>query len=158
MPFELLSKRSAWRMMILLAVPTLIAVTCNLLRPEGLPFIATEPYEIFTDCPEATAQADSVSLKDARTQAGDFLLVDGRAPAQVKAEPIDGAIAIAYDELFPVSAEDVSKLAQARGERVVLVIADEAATAKLLADDLRSQGVLKVRYLNARAQDFLAGR
>ena len=94
-------KLFALRLLVLLAVPVFLAFTVNALRPHGLAFIATQPYEIFTDCPEATVQSDAVSLETARKRLADFALVDARPPEDAASSPLANTFSLPYDELFP---------------------------------------------------------
>ena len=140
-------KRFFIRIAILLGVPLLLAVAVNLFRPTSLDWIAKEAYEIFQDCPEATAQAEEVQVEFVRSHATSLLWVDARSEELFAVKHLPGAVNVVYDTLFPVAEEDLHNL-QSISKGKTVVVYGEGGIGKLLADDLASQGMVGVKYLN----------
>lgn len=144
-------KKFLLQVVVLAIVPSLFAVGFNLARPTPLTWVAKEPYEIFQDCPEATETAEAISVEAIRKNPKAFLIIDARMPKAFKEGHIEGAINIPYDPLFPVSEANIQNVQAARkGRRVVVV--GEGKTAKLLAEDLMTQGLERADHLPEDAE------
>jgi rhodanese-related sulfurtransferase len=139
------------RSAVIVAVSSGIAFAVNAARSDSLPLVAESEYEIYDDCPEGEESATEVTLDEVTENPTYFLFIDARAPEEYAAGHIEGALSVPYDPLFPVSPEDVERVRAAAGERTIVVIGDPL-TARLLANDLASQGLDWVNYLEESAE------
>ena len=144
-------KRSLLRVAVLLGIPLLLAVSVNAFRPTPLDWLAKEAYEIFQDCPEATSQAEPVTLEFVRGKQTSVLWVDARPEEEFAKSHLPEAVNVVYDTLFPVAEEDLQNL-QAVSKGKTIVVYGTEGIGKLLADDLASQGMVEVKYLEPTAE------
>jgi len=138
-----LLRRSA----LLVAFSALVAVGVNAGRPDSLEWVASAEYEIYENCPEGTGSATTVTLREIVEKPDYFLLVDCRSLEEYEESHIPNAISIPYDPLFSVDEEAIFQIQKESDGRTVVVIGD-TLTAKLLADDLVTQGMEYVSYLD----------
>ena len=146
-------KKFAWRVIILTLGSSLVAVTVNAVRPTPLDWVATTMYEIYQDCPESTVSAEQLELSKVLSSRQNYLVVDTRSDEERKYAPITGSLAIQYDSLFPILKTDIDKILKTSAGRSVLVIG-EGSTAKLMADELVSNGLKNIYYLK-ESTDYL---
>ena len=128
---------------IIVVFSTAVAVGVNALRPEPLAWVAAVPYEIFVDCPESLKTANEISPKEALE--AKVLFVDARDGEAFAQSHIRNAFNVPYDPLFSVEDTVVSNLKTQRAAFVV-VYGDEQ-TGKMLADELASAGLARVRFV-----------
>jgi|GEM_PF-1492426 len=128
---------------IIVVFSTAVAVGVNALRPEPLDWVAAVPYEIFVDCPESLKTANEISPKEAL--GAKVLFVDARDGETFKAAHIKEAFNVPYDPLFPVEEAVVANLRSQRVE--FLVVYGDDQFGKMLADELASAGLARVRFV-----------
>ena len=133
---------------VMVAASTAVAVTVNALRPEPLAWVAAVPYEIFVDCPEAVKTAQKILPAEAL--GAKSLFVDARDTEAFGQSHIRDAFNLPYDPLFPVDDAVVDNL-KTRRAAFVVVYGDEQ-TGKMLADELASAGLARVRYVEGGMQ------
>jgi rhodanese-related sulfurtransferase len=141
----LASVHGARRVVLLLGIPCLLAVTVNLLRSHPLPWVANRPYEILHDCPEAARTAGVISPAEALQKPGRILFVDSRSRVEFLRDHAEGALSVPYDPLLPPREQDLQAI-RARRARWILVYGS-GETAQLAADELATAhltGVLRV--------------
>jgi rhodanese-related sulfurtransferase len=138
--------RLLFRSFLVFAFSTAVAVAVNAGRPDSLRWVADAEYEIYDDCPEGEDSASAVTLDELVENPSYFFVVDSRSPEDYAAGHIEGAFSLPYDPLFSVDEEEVEKILEAAGEKTIVVIGD-TLTARLLANDLASQGLDFVHYL-----------
>lgn len=139
------------RSALIAAASGAVALAVNAGRPDSLPLVAESEYEIYEDCPEGEESATEIALDEITENPAYFLIVDSREPEEFEAGHVEGALSVPYDPLFPVSEEEVERVRAAVGERVVVVVGDPL-TARLLANDLATQGLDWVNYLEEGAE------
>lgn len=159
---------AAWTLL----AAVLLALGFNLVRSEGIPLVAREPYPIFVPCPETTQEAAKVTLSEvAGAGAPRFpdgtLLIDARSPERYRAGHIDGAMSLPYDELSGVSQEDVAKIKGRGSFNSVLVYCDgweeetdparryDHPPSEHLADELKSLGIDQVSSMQGGLKAWL---
>ncbi len=136
-----------FRALLIAGVSVLLAVAVNASRPTPVTWLAQAEYEIFEDCDETTETSESISLAEIEKHPDWYLVVDARDESLYAEGHIDGAYSLPYDPLFSVDAEQVEALRSAAGDKSVVVVGDDG-TARLLADDLLSQGLAWVQFLD----------
>ncbi len=158
--------KHAYEASLILVVSIVVALVVNAVRPDGdIPLIATESYDdkIFKECPDNEKQAESTDSKSMVTQKrgltipADTVLVDASEREVFLEGHIPGAVNIPYDDLEPVSDEDLARLMALN--KPILVYCNgwveetdpekrfpEVTPGSSLADELESRG-LKVEYL-----------
>ena len=134
------------RTAVLFCASIFLAVAVNATRPDPLDWIASEEYEIFEECPEGEESSTPVTLQEVTANPDYFFIVDSRDSSDFERGHVEGAMSVPYDPLFPVMEDVIDELLVSAGDRTVVVIGD-TLIAKLLADDLISQGVPIVHYL-----------
>ncbi len=134
------------RSAVLVAVSAMIAVGVNAARPDSLQWVATAEYEIYENCPEVTGSATGVTLDEILEKPDYFLLVDCRMPEEYEKSHIPDAVSLPYDPLFSVDEDAIYRIQKESDGRTIVVVGD-TLTAKMLADDLVTQGMEYVRYL-----------
>lgn len=95
---------------IICAVIAVAGILINAVRPDGLPFIADKPYDIFVPCPETLGTVEMVSPGDSRLADGRAFIVDARTQEEFDAWHLDGAVCITYDYLEPISDEELKNV------------------------------------------------
>lgn len=109
-------------------------------------WIAQAEYEIFEDCDETTESAEAIDLSEVVKNPSWYLIVDSRDPEPYEEWHLEGAYLLSYDPLFSVDEETIEALRIEAGDRSVVVVG-EGDFAKLLADDLLSQGMSWVQFI-----------
>ncbi|NNE07844.1 MAG: hypothetical protein HKN20_04700 [Gemmatimonadetes bacterium] len=123
-----------------------VAFAVNATRTTPLAWAADSDYEIYDDCDETTETAEPIAIAEVLEHPDYYLLVDAREPDAFAAGSAAGAVNLPYDPLFSVGQEEIDELRSQAGDRGLVIIGDPE-TAKLLADDLFSQGMTFVNYL-----------
>ena len=139
-------KKFIFKSFILVSISCIVAVTVNIFRPTPLEWVASEQYEIFTDCPETTKTSKAIAMESVSQAPRKFLLVDARPGDDFEKKHLNAALSLPYDPIFSVDKKDLKKIEKAANGRTVVVYGGRH-NAKLLADDLVSQGISKVRFL-----------
>lgn len=139
-------KSSLFRLLGIVGFSFAVAFVFNATRPTPLAWAADSDYEIYDDCDETTETAEPIAIADVLEHPDYYLLVDAREPEEFAAGSAAGAINLPYDPLFSVGEGEIDGIRSQAGDRG-LVIIGEPETAKLLADDLFSQGMTFVNYL-----------
>lgn len=134
------------RSTVLVGFSFLLAIAVNAGRDDPLAWTASSAYEIYEDCPETTEPAAPILLDEILENRDYFFLVDSREAVEYETGHAEGAFLLPFDPLFSVEETAVSAIQEAAGDRSVVVIGD-GLTAQMLADDLSTQGLEFVHYL-----------
>ena len=134
--------------MIALAISVLLALSVNLIRPDGLEWIASRDYEILVPCPEPMGDATPLQPDNFWPAKKGDLLVDSRSAENFTKWHVPDAKNIPFDYLTEVSDEAIAEIAKSRSKRVI-VIGDgqNPDTGELLARELSGRGIKNVLYL-----------
>lgn len=135
------------RALIIAGVSCVIAVGVNATRPTPVAWVAQADYEIYEDCDETTESAERIELAEVAKNPSWYLIVDAREREPYEEWHLEGSCSLPYDPLFSVDAGTLDSLRSAAGDRTVVVVGD-GDHAKLLADDLLSQGMTWVRFID----------
>ena len=112
---------------IVTALSTLIALTLNAVREEGIPLVQKEEYEILVPCPEPVGDPEEMAATDPRIKDAKSLLLDVRSKEEFDEWHIDEARNQPFDWLGPPVDEEVKVVAKqvaASGAQRVLVYGD----------------------------------
>ncbi|MBQ4359487.1 MAG: rhodanese-like domain-containing protein [Proteobacteria bacterium] len=95
---------------IICAAMAVAGIFINAVRPDGLPFIADKPYDIFVPCPETLGTVEMIAPGDSRLTDGKAFIVDARSQEEFDAWHLDGAICITYDYLEPIEEAELKNV------------------------------------------------
>jgi predicted sulfurtransferase len=144
---------------IVVVISALVALSFNVLRPNGIPVIATAPYEIFSECKDSSVTTTSVNAQQVRSSDVDKIFVDARPNDAFIREHVERALNVPYSVLFGAAAEDIEKVKEHRRQHpgaaiVVYGVLDRTNAgqgrtdvAKPLADQLMEAGLTNVQHL-----------
>lgn len=135
----------------------LIALAFNAIRPQGIPLIATEAYEIFVPCPEPLGEVQPIEPTDKRISDPKALKIDARDRNEFAEWHLADAVSIPFDYLEEVPREIVRKVA-ASGASIVIVYGDglDPDSGRELARELAGRGVRNVYYVRGGADSLRA--
>jgi rhodanese-related sulfurtransferase len=147
-------KRMGKRMVRILAqalalalVGSALGALFNLVRPDGLEWVASKPFEIYKPCPLLAAEAAPIELADLPADLGALVILDARSLTEFEQNKMPGSRSLPY---HPLNAPDPAVVAElkALGPSRILVVGDvQIDSGRLLAGDLAEAGCLGVRYL-----------
>ena len=135
------------RALLITGASFLMALAVNATRPTPVLWIAQADYEIFEDCDETTESAEPIEIAEIMKHVDWYMVVDSRDPEPYEEWHLEGSYSLPYDPLFSVDEETINALRSEAGDRSVVVVG-EGEIAKLLADDLLSQGLSWVQFIN----------
>ncbi len=92
---------------------SVVALAVNALRPDGLPLVATAPYQTMVPCPEPGGPVEAIPPDDPVLRSNRAFLVDARPAAEFRLGHLEGAVNLPYDWLDPVPDENLRALAEA---------------------------------------------
>lgn len=133
--------------LLLTLASSLLGLLVNAVRADGLPLLAERPYEIYTDCPELTAQATPLAAAEASGLLGAVQVIDARSQPEFAAGHAPGAISLPYSALAPPDAARIAPLKGFGPGRILVVGDTELDSGQLLAADLASAGLNGVRFV-----------
>lgn len=145
------------RAVLLVLVPSLLALGFNLVRPKGIPFVADTNYtdEILVPCPENLMEATAVAVADLPEDPTRFRYVDSRSRGAYLAGHIPGAINIPHrplradDEQYQTNIErDLEPIRSVPGEQIVVCGDPQIGCGRDLAAVLLENGFVSVRYID----------
>ena len=139
-----------------------VGLVFNAVRPDGLPLVATTPYQILVPCPEPGGPVQAVVPDAATLQAAGTFLVDARSPEEYAANHLAGAVNIHYDWLDPVPEEQLLALAEeiaASGAVRVVVYGDGGRpdSGEHLGREISGRGIKSVHFVEGGAPALLGG-
>jgi rhodanese-related sulfurtransferase len=167
-PAERRLRRLALPALLLVAVPSVVAIGVDLVRPGGLPLVADTDYrdEILVPCPENVKEARSVRLDELPPVSGKtdgIVWVDARTPGEYVAGHVPGALSIPYravrrdDPEFRAAFDrDLAPLRGVPGSRIVVCGDERIASGRNLAALLLERGFAGVRYLEGGCESWAA--
>ena len=138
-----------------------VGLVVNLVRPDAIPFIADQPYELFVPCPEPGGEVTPMAADAPALLADDSFVLDARSKQEFDAWRLRQAINISYDYLDPTPQEtlqDLAKtIARSRAQRVV-VYGDGATpdTGEQLAREGSGHGIKHVFFVEGGAPELRA--
>ncbi len=134
-----------WRVGLLVALPALIGLVFNALRPGPLPWTAREPYAILHDCPETTATAGVITASAALLRSGQSVFVDASATAAFERAHVRGALNVPFDPLLSVTDTSLAAIRATHASRILVYGAE--GTGHALADELATHDVVGVLWV-----------
>lgn len=133
-----------------------VGLLVNLVHPEGIPFIASQEYEIFAPCPEPGGEVTPVAADAPVLLADDTFVVDARPESHFKDWRFGRPINVPYDYLEATPKATLRHLAktiaQSRARRVVVYgDGDMPDTGELLAREISANGIKNVFFVEGGA-------
>ena len=144
---------------IIILASAIFALATNALRADGIPVIATTPYDIFSECKDAVMTAPKVDQSRLESLGARSIYVDARPAEVYQKEHVAQAINVPYSALFGASEADIQKVRNATAlhpEAVIIVYglltnADTSNTpvdfAGPLANQLAEAGLENVTHI-----------
>ena len=147
------------------AILACIGLFVNAVRPDGLPFIADKPYDIFVPCPETLGTVEMMSPTDAQIHADSTFLIDARTQEEFDAWHVEGAICITYDYLDPIPPEELKNITMniAQSGKARLVVygdgdGSQGTTGYELGRELAGNGIKNVFVVEGGAEALKGGK
>ena len=136
-----------------------VGLGVHLLRPDGIPFIADQEYELFVPCPEPGGEVNPVPADAPALLAEDTFVIDARSREEFDAWRLRRAINISYDYLDPTPREALEDLAEtiarSRAKRVVVYgDGDTPDTGEQLAKEVSGHGIKNVFFVKGGAPEL----
>lgn len=140
------------------ALSGVVAAVVNGIRADGLPWIATEPYEVFVPCPEPLGEVEPVPASDPLVLDARTLRVDARDAAAFAAWHLPDARHLEFDWVSPVPDAALKQVA-ASGAAAVVVYGDggDPDSGRELARELAGRGIRNVRFVSGGAAALKGG-
>jgi len=133
---------------IVTVLSAVLALGVNLVRADGIPLVASEPYEIYVPCPEPSGEIFVIAPAEVRWGADRELIIDARPAGEFEQWHAPGARNVPFDFLDPVADEVIEELIATRSARVVVYgDGDRPDTGEELASELSGRGMLHVHYV-----------
>ena len=135
----------------------------NLVRPDAIPFVADQPYELFVPCPEPGGEVTPMAADAPALLADDTFVVDARSKEEFDTWRLRRAINISYDYLDPTPKETLRELAEtiarSRAKRVVVYgDGDTPDTGEQLAKEVSGHGIKRVFFVEGGAPELRSSR
>ena len=109
---------------IVAVVSTVVALTVNTVRSEGIRLVQQEEYDILVPCPEPVGDPEVMKADDARVKDIKSLLLDVRSKEEFEKWRVEGARNQPFDWLGPPVDEEVKTVAKqvaaSRAQRVIV--------------------------------------
>jgi rhodanese-related sulfurtransferase len=133
---------------LVIALSLVVGLGFNAVRPEGIPVIAKEPYQILVPCPMEGGEVLPLQADEVRWDGTLDLVIDARSEAQAAGWAVPGARNVPYDFLDPIDDDTVADLVRHPVERIV-VVGDglEPDSGPEMGAELSGRGVRNVHYV-----------
>ena len=141
---------------IIIAISSLFGISVNLLRPDGIPFIQKEKYEIFVPCPEPIKEVNPISPDSLGQEREHILFIDARLPDRYVKTNVPGSINITFDYLYPVCDKAVKKIVES-GKQLIVGYGDgeNPDSGHELARELAGRGIKNVKYIKGGYKNII---
>jgi hypothetical protein len=136
-----------------------VGLLVHLVRPDAIPFIADQEYELFVPCPESGGEANSVPADAPVLLADETFVVDARSKEEFDTWHLRRAVNISFDYLDPTPKEVLEDLARtiarSRARRVVVYgDGDTPDTGEQLAREISGHGIKHVFFVEGGAPEL----
>ncbi len=145
-----------------IALCSVVALTFNALRINGLTLVAHTPYQTLVPCPEPGGPVQALKPDDPGIGASRTFLVDARPKSDYEYNHLPGSFNLPYDWLDPVPDTHLQELAEliasSRATRVV-VYGDGGRpdSGKHLGKEISGRGIKNVGFVEGGAPALLDG-
>ena len=140
---------------------TLVALTVNALRADGLPLLARAPYQTLVPCPEPGGPVAPLAPASPLLASSRSFVVDARGRSDFERGHLAGAVNVSYDWLDPLPEEELAALARAiaaSGAARVVVYGDGGRpdSGQHLGREISARGIKNVRVVEGGAPELLS--
>jgi len=133
---------------LVVVLSAVLALGVNAVRKDGIPLVATEPYDIFVPCPEPSGEIFELAPGEIDWGDDRELVIDARMPAEFEEWHAAGARNVPFDFLDPVADETIEELVKTRSRRVVVYgDGQNPDTGEELASELSGRGMRNVHFV-----------
>lgn len=141
---------------VVVLASSVIALTFNAVRPDGLPPVARSPYQTLVPCPEPGGPVEALDDWSPGIRSSRAFLIDARSREEFDDRHLPGALSVPYDWLDPVSGDVLAELAgsvAASGATRVVVYGDGGRpdSGEHLGKELSGRGIKNVFYIRGGA-------
>jgi hypothetical protein len=152
--------RSAVDAILATTAAAAVGLAVNAVRPSGLPFIATAPYQTLVPCPEPGGPVEPIAPDDPALASERTFIIDARPTVEYRRGHLPGAVSLPYDWLDPVPEDDLKRIAEsiaASGARRVAVYGDGGRpdSGEHLGREISGRGIKNVGYISGGAPTVL---
>jgi hypothetical protein len=145
------------------SVSIAVGLLVHLLRPDGIPLVADQEYDLFVPCPESGGEVTALAADDPAILAEDSFVIDARSKEDFDAWRLPRSINIPYDYLDPTPRETLEDLAgtiaRSRSKRVVVYgDGDAPDTGEQLAKEVSGSGIKQVFFVRGGAPELKPSR
>lgn len=149
-------RRSLMDAVCVTAVSCFAALVFNAVRPDGLPVVATTPYQVLVPCPEPGGPVQEMAAGDPALGEVRTFFVDARSLEEYQARHLPGAVNLPYDWLDPVSEDRLLALAleiAGSGATRVVVYGDGGRpdSGEHLGREISGRGIKNVYFISGGA-------
>ena len=137
----------------------------NAARPDGLPFIADKPYDIFVPCPIIKGEITMIAPDDALIHDASSFVLDARSAEDFNVWHLDGAINVTYDYLDPIPPEELKNISMNianSGKARVIVYGDgdgkNGSSGYEMGNELAGNGIKNVFVVEGGANALKGGK
>jgi predicted sulfurtransferase len=139
---------------------SLVGLSVNAVRPDGLPLVAAAPYQTLVPCPEPGGPVEAIAPDDPLLHSDRTFVVDARPAAEYRTGHLSGAVNLPYDWLDPVADQDLRALAEAiarSGATRVAVYGDGGRpdSGEHLGREISGRGIKNVFFITGGAPAVL---
>ncbi len=137
---------------------TVVGLTFNAVRDDGLALVARAPYPILVPCPETSGAVEELLIADPRLGERRTLLIDARSRAEYERWHAPGAANVPFDYLAPTDPAVLREIASSGSTRVVVYgDGDDPDSGEQLARELAGKGIRNVGYVGGGARALRGG-
>jgi len=144
---------------IIAALAVVFAIAVNAIRPDGIPLLAKEEFDIYVPCTESTGEAVSVNPSTPLISDPSSLIIDARSPSAYARKHLPGAVSQPFDWLAEQDevndrANQIARRIASSGKHHVVVYGDggNPDSGKHWAALLSASGIRNVVYVTGGAE------
>lgn len=144
---------------IIVVICAVVAIVVNMVRPDGIPLVQRQEYEIFVPCPEPLGEAKGIEVSEFKNLGEkEILVIDARDRKQYRQFHYPDAINIVFDYLVPVCKKKLKEVASS-GAKMVIVYGDgqNPDSGEQMARELAGAGIKNVYFIKGGAPALFRG-
>ena len=137
---------------LIIIISSVIALTFNTVRKNGIQLVQKNEYEILVPCPEQTGEVTQLSNDSDLLFGPKSMVIDARSEQEFKSWHFERAINLFFDFLEPINQGDI-KMIISSGSQMVIVYGDglNPDSGKELGKEISGKGIKNVFYIKGGA-------